>query len=94
MQDRPFHIKDGKIDDLDKTATNIILATLFQENSVMEYDLLYFKEIDKVRPAYLDPKIIIIRLSEDIGASHRHLLSGAHPHRQEHHQQEDPHHIH
>jgi len=29
IQDRPFHIKDGKIEDLDKTATNIILGTLF-----------------------------------------------------------------
>lgn len=49
MQNRPFHIKEGKVEELDKTATNIILSTLFLENSVSEYEILYFKEIDKIR---------------------------------------------
>lgn len=50
MQNRPFHIKEGKVEELDKTATNVILSTLFLENSVNEYEILYFKEIDKVLP--------------------------------------------
>jgi hypothetical protein len=84
IQDRPFHIKDGKIEDLDKTATNIILSTLFQEPSVMEYDLLYFKEIDKVPPAYLDKKIIIIWMSKDISEFDRYFLSNTHPYSEKH----------
>lgn len=36
------------MEDLDKTATNILIATLFTENSVSEYEVLYFKEIDRV----------------------------------------------
>lgn len=43
MQNRPFHIKEGKVEELDKTATNIIISTLFLENSVSEYEILYFK---------------------------------------------------
>lgn len=34
MKNRPFHVKEGKVEDLDKTATNIIIGTLFTENSV------------------------------------------------------------
>lgn len=48
MQNRPFHVRDGKIEELDKTATNILVATLFLEPAVVEYELLYFREIDKV----------------------------------------------
>jgi hypothetical protein len=36
------------VEDLDKTATNILIATLFTDNSVSEYEVLYFKEIDRV----------------------------------------------
>ena len=48
-QNRPFFIKDSGIEDLDKTATNIIISTLFMEASVTEYQLIYFRHLDKMR---------------------------------------------
>lgn len=47
-QNRPYHLKNDKIEDLDRTSTNIIAATLFGEASVSEYELIYFKELDRV----------------------------------------------
>lgn len=47
-QNRPYHLKNDKIEDLDRTSTNLIAGTLFGEGSVQEYEALYFKEIDRV----------------------------------------------
>ena len=43
MQNRPYHLKNDKIEDLIRTSTNIIAGTLFNESSVIEYEALYFK---------------------------------------------------
>lgn len=47
-QNRPYHLKNDKIEDLDRTSTNIIAGTLFGDVSVTEYEAIYFKEIDRV----------------------------------------------
>ena len=42
-QNRPYHLKNDRIEDLGRTSTNIIATTLFSDNSVYEYEAIYFK---------------------------------------------------
>ena len=37
IKNRPYHLKNDKIEDLTRTSTNIIAGTLFNEGSVIEY---------------------------------------------------------